>query len=125
MNGTPPGNNVLDVQGSAAVVGRITHPESMKTEIDYSHVQVTDGLGNKSVVDFSQPHRLVSSDDSTRMTAPYDAGPLPTSARLYYELLYAVSRKYPGETRHETALRYIREAEAQYGQAGEASAEKS
>jgi hypothetical protein len=28
------------------------------------------------------------------------------------ELLYAVERKFPGETRFETALRYIREAEA-------------
>ena len=30
---------------------------------------------------------------------------------LYNELLYAVVRKYEGETRHETALRYIRECE--------------
>ena len=30
----------------------------------------------------------------------------------YQELLYAVSQKYPGETRHETALRYIRQAQA-------------
>ncbi len=31
---------------------------------------------------------------------------------LHNELLYAVERVWPGETRHETALRYIREAEA-------------
>lgn len=30
----------------------------------------------------------------------------------YYELLYAVSIKHPNETRHETALRYIKQAEA-------------
>jgi len=30
---------------------------------------------------------------------------------LYHELLYAVARKFPFESRHETALRYIREAE--------------
>jgi hypothetical protein len=30
----------------------------------------------------------------------------------YHELLYAVGNKYEGETRHETALRYIRQAEA-------------
>lgn len=30
---------------------------------------------------------------------------------LYYELLYAVEKKTRGETRHETALRYIQEAE--------------
>jgi hypothetical protein len=30
----------------------------------------------------------------------------------YDELLFAVERKWQGETRHETALRYIRETEA-------------
>ncbi len=29
----------------------------------------------------------------------------------YHQLLYAVKRKFPGESRHETALRYIRAAE--------------
>lgn len=32
-------------------------------------------------------------------------------AALYDELLFAVGNKYPGETRHQTALRYIRRAE--------------
>lgn len=31
--------------------------------------------------------------------------------RWYSELLHAVERKFPGESRHETALRYIRAAE--------------
>lgn len=30
---------------------------------------------------------------------------------LYHELLFAVGNKYPGETRHQTALRYIQQAE--------------
>jgi hypothetical protein len=30
----------------------------------------------------------------------------------YRELIYAVAQKFPGETRHQTALRYIREREA-------------
>jgi len=30
---------------------------------------------------------------------------------LYHELIMAVSKKFPNETRHETALRYIRECE--------------
>lgn len=34
----------------------------------------------------------------------------------YDELIYAVARKYEGETRHETALRYIREREASTGE---------
>lgn len=29
----------------------------------------------------------------------------------YYEMLMAVETKHPGESRHETALRYIRERE--------------
>lgn len=29
----------------------------------------------------------------------------------YNELLYAVARKWPNESRHETALRYIRQVE--------------
>ena len=31
--------------------------------------------------------------------------------KKYSELVMAVSRKYPDETRHETALRYITDAE--------------
>ena len=34
-----------------------------------------------------------------------------TTEKLYYELLYAVNRIHPNETRHAVALRYIREAE--------------
>lgn len=30
---------------------------------------------------------------------------------LYNELIMGVARKWPGETRHQTALRYIQEAE--------------
>ena len=30
---------------------------------------------------------------------------------LYDELLYAVGKKFPDETRHQTALRYIQQAE--------------
>ena len=32
--------------------------------------------------------------------------------RKYEELLYAVQRKFPDETRHQTALRYIKTAES-------------
>ena len=39
---------------------------------------------------------------------PASMGPEP---KLYYELLYAVESKHPNETRHETALRHIRNAE--------------
>lgn len=35
----------------------------------------------------------------------------PSYAQKYEQLLLAVATKYPGESRHETALRYIRNAE--------------
>jgi hypothetical protein len=35
-----------------------------------------------------------------------------TAEQKYDELLFAVGRKFRDESRHETALRYIREAEA-------------
>lgn len=34
---------------------------------------------------------------------------------LYQELIYAVASKHPDETRHQTALRYIRQAETPSG----------
>lgn len=38
---------------------------------------------------------------------------LERDAAKYYQLLYAVQTKHPDESRHETALRYIRNAENQ------------
>ena len=43
----------------------------------------------------------------------------------YAELIYAVGNKYPGESRHETALRYIRQAEQSSGEAQTALAHKA
>ena len=36
---------------------------------------------------------------------------------LYHELIYAVASKYPNESRHQTALRYITRAETSSGEA--------
>ena len=33
----------------------------------------------------------------------------------YFELIMAVGNKHPGESRHQTALRYIKEAESRPG----------
>jgi hypothetical protein len=44
-------------------------------------------------------------------------------SKLYYELLYAVTQVFPGESRHEIALRYIREAEVQSNQTGSCATE--
>jgi hypothetical protein len=41
----------------------------------------------------------------------------------YYDLIYAVSQKWPNETRHETALRYIRQAETITNEPAQSNAE--
>ena len=49
----------------------------------------------------------------------------PNDAK-YEELLMAVARKFPNESRHETALRYITEAESKdYGTASEGCKQSS
>ena len=40
------------------------------------------------------------------------------TSKKYAELLMSVGNKYEGETRHQTALRYIREAEMSTDEAG-------
>lgn len=42
----------------------------------------------------------------------------------YHELIFSVSEKYPGETRHETALRYVKAAEQKTTGAGQAQEEE-
>ena len=37
---------------------------------------------------------------------------IEVAEKLYHELLWAVCARTPGETRHETALRYIKEKES-------------
>lgn len=44
---------------------------------------------------------------------------------LYHELLYAVGKKWPGESRHQTALRYIQRAEAPNHRADAAAKENA
>lgn len=51
--------------------------------------------------------------------AQTDAAELARLRGLYEELLFAVGNKYPGETRHQTALRYIQQAEAPRGSAAQ------
>lgn len=67
-----------------------------------------------------------SGDTAARLAEwirPGMADPADTIRELrekYHELLYAVGNAYPGETRHQTALRYIVEREARTNQIGDA-----
>jgi hypothetical protein len=42
----------------------------------------------------------------------------------YYELILAVGNKYDGETRHQTALKYIRKAESNIGEPSQVKQDK-
>ncbi len=46
------------------------------------------------------------------MSIADDVADLEKRSDLYFNLLFAIRSKFPNETRHETALRYIREAES-------------
>ena len=61
----------------------------------------------------------LAADEIERLRAPTQSAEPSTDERvdLYCELLYAVGNKYPGETRHQTALRYIQQAETTTGAA--------
>lgn len=51
-----------------------------------------------------------------------DCRPDPTDYKaLYHELIYQVGMKHPDETRHQTALRYLKQAENNGGQGCDAA----
>lgn len=66
------------------------------------------------------PTEILDSDE-WRTAAPSGEG--EDYKALYYELIMEVANKYPGETRHETARRIIRQRES--GQGHDADAAKS
>ena len=60
----------------------------------------------------SRRAHLIAWDNLKNYDTIVDNRPEQTpTEKLYYELLYAVGNIFPNETRHEVALRYIREAE--------------
>jgi len=60
----------------------------------------------KTADDCHKEYQSASLDDVLSLQKRY--GEL---SKKYEELLYAVAQKFPDETRHETALRYIRQRE--------------
>lgn len=53
----------------------------------------------------------VSNVNSNKLYTQSDMDKLLACKEKYYELLYQVSMKHPNESRHETALRYLKNAE--------------
>ena len=54
--------------------------------------------------------RTLATSEFTRCGIPGRVEDLDIE-KLYYELIFAVGKKYPNESRHETALRYIKNSE--------------
>ncbi len=67
--------------------------------------------------DHERPTRVSESSSTRRAPHPQEAETPQDYKAKYHELLFAVSMKHPNETRHETALRYIRKAEVSGGPA--------
>lgn len=61
---------------------------------------------------------LAHAGDHALLRPAEPVAPAPKSTKdLYDELLYTVASKYPNETRHQTALRYIRSCESRSSEA--------
>ena len=76
---------------------------------EYALVQDTPNVAGQGA---AKPYPAPAGSASLVSQPPRDV------SELYHELLYAVERCFPGESRHETALRYIRETERRVGEAG-------
>ena len=86
-----------------AVAWQIMRAAFVTADENYSGKRVAAVYADASMI--GQRVRLIF--DTTPPRHPADEG----VSSKYEELIYAVGNKYPGESRHETALRYIRQAE--------------
>ena len=75
-----------------------------------NHAQIESGLCENCL---QERDDLVRDDELATLRAQLAAAEARAdeTRRLYNELLHQVGMKYPGETRHETAIRYLRLAE--------------
>ena len=69
------------------------------------------------LADELESYKLINMDGSLIIKAAAELRRLHEVETKYYELLYAVAVKWEGESRHQTALRYIRNAESTTGNA--------
>jgi hypothetical protein len=70
----------------------------------YCQCALTD---NQTIVDLKEQIAALTAENARYREA------LETVKRKYMELIYGVSKKFPFESRHQTALRYITERENQ------------
>jgi hypothetical protein len=96
---------------------RVTKPRlSRLLDLHERCIRVQTRLLNWLLIHNEDKTRLRISTLWTRIYNIEDA--IEKRDKLYDELIFAVGKIYPNETRHETALRYIREAEKDTNQTG-------
>lgn len=89
--------------------GRVSRPEHVPADVEVwvdnntSHV-CHRCKGNGYIIVDLKPHRALAEDKQDS-----------TLQERYNNLVFSVRRKFPNESRYETALRYIREAEENCG----------
>ncbi len=89
--------------------------KDVRETLSIAHVNI---LNLPAMIDsIKRDHEIITQAVSALKSAPISKQE-PSTGTLYQELLYAVAQKFPGESRHETALRYIREREARSTVAG-------
>ena len=64
-------------------------------------------LNLKMYTEYFKDKAIDKRSSNSKETTPIDS----RITSLYNELIMEVTQKFPGETRHETALKYIRERE--------------
>ena len=94
--------------------------EAMLTAVDYylrenleynlgSHIQMLERENQRMRTELYEVDRTIGGIPLGHEGRLHAIALLDLGARNHTELLYQVSRKYDGETRHETALRYLRD----------------
>ena len=96
--------------GSSSLVGKwrteaAAHKLRASNLEDDGHSIYSNGEAGKSSA------KMQCADELEAALATQTGGAGQDVTDLYHELLYEVVNKYPGESRHETARRYIRERE--------------
>lgn len=85
-----------------------------------SHISMLERENQRMRTELYEVDRMLSAPSQSHADRLHGIALLDLGKRQHSELLYQVSRKFEGETRHQTALRYLRERDSDgSGEAGE------
>lgn len=104
-------NMPMDIMQLAIFMGKTR--KDLPEQAGPEHNALADAIWNKQAFDYltASPAALTNRQQGKEAERPESEQPADDYKFLYMELLLAVGKKWPGETRHQTALRYIQRAE--------------